>query len=139
MICVGLLRDCHRDKHFIVYLNKHIKSAQPHPFLFLIVTCSFSSFSCDVRWDTSFMVEFSLSCRHRISFCSPSPSLLTSDIARIRGNQSRFLFWNGHKGSLREETVDLNRRMSLRLLSGISFCPKFNTYYLIIFIISDIQ
>lgn len=56
-------------------------------------TCSFSSFSWEVRWDTSFMVVLSLSCRLRISFCSPSPSLLTRDMARIRGNQSRFLFW----------------------------------------------
>lgn len=69
-------------------------------FLFFIMfsTCSFSSFSWEVRWDTSFIVELSLSWRFRISFCSPSPSLLTSDMARIRGNQSRFLFWEGDRG-----------------------------------------
>lgn len=52
-------------------------------------TCSLSSVSCPDRLATSLMVDSSFSCRFLISFCSPSESLLTSDIARIRGNQSR--------------------------------------------------
>lgn len=52
-------------------------------------TCSLSSVSCPDRFVTSLMVDSSFSCRFLISFCSPSPSLLTRDMARIRGNQSR--------------------------------------------------
>lgn len=56
-------------------------------------TCSFSSVSWPDRLDTSFMVDSSFSCRLLISFCSPSASLLTNDMARIRGNQSRLWSW----------------------------------------------
>lgn len=58
------------------------------------LACSFSSVSCVVRVNTTFMVDASLSCNILISFCSPSPSVTTRDIACIRGNQSRLLFWN---------------------------------------------
>lgn len=54
-------------------------------------TCSFSSVSCVVRVVTTFIVAPSLSCNILISFCSPSPSVTTRDIACIRGNQSRLL------------------------------------------------
>lgn len=47
-----------------------------------------------VRVVTTFIVDASLSCNILISFCSPSPSVTTRDIACIRGNQSRLLFWN---------------------------------------------
>lgn len=59
----------------------------------VVCTCSLSSVSCPDRLATSLMVDSSFSCRFLISFCSPSPSLLTRDMARIRGNQSRLCSW----------------------------------------------
>lgn len=59
----------------------------------VVRTCSLSSVSCPDRLATSLMVDSSFSCRFLISFCSPSPSLLTRDMARIRGNQSRLCSW----------------------------------------------
>lgn len=61
------------------------------------LTCSLSSVSWPDRLDTSFMVDSSFSCRFLISFCSPSASLLTRDMARIRGNQSRLCSWGNDK------------------------------------------
>lgn len=60
-------------------------------------TCSLSSVSWLVRLETSLIVDSSFSCKLRSSFCSPSPSLLTSDMALIRGNQSRLCSWMGVK------------------------------------------
>lgn len=48
-------------------------------------------------------VPSSFSCRERISFCSLSPSLLTRDMARIRGNQSRFFSWREREGGSERE------------------------------------
>lgn len=63
------------------------------------LTWSLSSDSWPERLVTSFMVDSNFSCKFLSSFCSPSESLLTSDMARIRGNQSRFLSWRSDASS----------------------------------------
>lgn len=66
------------------------ESTLPSSIPLSALTCSLSSASWPDSCLTRLMVHSNFSCRFRISFCSLSPSLLTSDMARIRGNQSKF-------------------------------------------------
>ena len=60
-----------------------------------ILTWSLSSWSCLERDSTRPLVLSRLVLRSRNSFWSFSASSEHSDMARIRGNQSSFLFWGG--------------------------------------------
>lgn len=72
---------------------------------FCFFTCSLSSASWAESCATSVTVVSSFSCSERISFCSLSPSLLTRDMARIRGNQSRFF-------SCERENIDVKSNIN---------------------------
>lgn len=87
------LRDPHRMKSTVIFHICSCACKSPECSVWAQPTCSLSSVSCPDRLDTSFMVDSSFSCRFLISFCSPSASLLTSDMARIRGNQSKLCSW----------------------------------------------
>ena len=74
---------------------------QPDNMLFgglrpLLPTCSLRSCSCLDSVSTRRLVLSSCCCRLRNSFCSVSPSSAVSDIARIRGNQSRIFSYNNN-------------------------------------------
>jgi hypothetical protein len=80
------------------------------------LTCSLSSDSWPDSCLTRLMVDSSFSCRLRISFCSLSPSLLTRDMARIRGNQSRFFSWKQiHMQKWGWKGVSSQQRMTIGL------------------------
>ena len=78
-------------------------------------TCSLSSDSWPDSWDTRVTVLSSFSCRERISFCSLSPSLLTRDMALIRGNHSKFFSWEVEE---RERERERKREWGMRRVEG---------------------
>lgn len=73
-------------------------------------TCSLSSDSCADSCATRVTVSPSFSWRQRISFCSHSPSLLTRDMALMRGNHSKFFSWDSR------DKKDVKKKESTQLL-----------------------
>lgn len=71
-------------------------------------TCSLSSESWPESRATRVTVLSSFSCRDLISFCSLSPSLLTRDMALMRGNHSKFFSWRRERG--RKEKLDVRHK-----------------------------
>lgn len=78
------------------------------------LTCSFNSDSCCDKVCTRLVVLSSWACKFRSSFCSPSFSSAARDIARMRGNQSRFFSCKQH----------MFKMISAEILSTVAFTDE---------------